>query len=106
MPTSSNGKASCRTTGGLPPCPVCANAGAATTRPSRRSCPRAGRRDRPLGGGALREGGADRAHQVQIEVEIVHRRELGAEHLTRHHEMAKRPAAEVAARVAGAAVLD
>src|SRR5688572_25328704 len=106
MPTSSSGNASCISTGGLPPWPVCANAGAATTRSSRRSCPGAGRDGRSLGKAALRQGGADLSHQMQVEVEVVHRRELRAEHLARHHEMAQRPAAEVRARVTRAPFLD
>src|SRR5262249_48193795 len=70
------------------------------------SGPDPARRRGPDGERPFRERAPDLAHEVQIEVEIVHRRELGAEHLAREDEMAERPAAEARARVARTVVLD
>src|SRR5262245_53611328 len=63
-------------------------------------------RGRAAGERAFRERAPDLPHEVQIEVEVVHRRELGADHLAREDEMTERPATEVRARVARTAVLD
>src|SRR5207249_5649505 len=72
--------------------------------PTLRPRPGGGRRAR--GEAALRQRGAQLAHQVQIEVQVVQRGELGAEHLAREHQVPERPPAEARAGVARAAVLD
>src|SRR5439155_25243549 len=61
---------------------------------------------RPVGKGPLGEGGANLAHEIQVEMEIVHGRELGTQHLTGEHQMPERATAEVPAGVARTAVLD
>src|SRR5262245_50158104 len=86
------------TAGGPPPSPPCAK-----SEPT--SGPRSEGRGRPLGEGPLGERRTDLAHEVKVEVEIVTRRQPGAEHLTRHHQVPERTAAEALARVAAAAHL-
>src|SRR5205814_10195361 len=71
-----------------------------TLRPRSRCC------RRPGGKGPFRERGSNLAHEVQIEMEVVHGRELGAEHLMAEYEVSERTTAEVRAGVARAVVLD
>src|SRR5258705_8581003 len=86
------------TAGGPPPSPVCVNA-------DPMSGPRSQRDGGTPGEAPLGDRRAHLAHQPEVEVEIVQRREPGAEHLTRQHEMAERTPAEALAGVAAAARL-
>ena len=61
---------------------------------------------REYGEGALVEGLADAPHEVEEEVEVVDGHEAGAENLVGVEEMADVGAGEMAAGVAGAALLD
>src|SRR5207244_6846893 len=77
------------------PSPVCVN-----TEPT--SGPRSERRGGALGESALAERRPDLAHELEVEVEIVQRREPRTEHLPRQHEVPECTAAEALAGVAGA----
>src|SRR5690349_10974418 len=88
----------CTRTGG-PPSAACEN-----RPPTLR--PHSARRRGARGERALRQRGADLSHQVEIEVEVVDRGELGPEHLAREDEVPERTAAEIPARVARTVVLD
>src|SRR5919204_4818650 len=85
--------------GGPPPAPVCAHA-VLTLRP----CPAGPRR--PGREAALGERAANLAHQLEIEMEVVEGGELRPQHLAGQNQMPERAAAEVAAGVARAPVLD
>src|SRR6266852_9802363 len=67
--------------------------------------PRPGGRGRARREAALDERRAHLAHQMQVEVQVVQRGELRAQHLPRQHEVPERAPAEVRAGVARAAVL-
>src|SRR5689334_9701793 len=97
MPTSSSRKPMLYAAGG-PPSVGWPNAPTSGPRPR-------GRR-RPLREGTVGEVGAHFAHEMQVEVEVVQRRQLGAEHLARHHQVPEGTAAEPPTPVAGAVVLD
>src|SRR6266481_532024 len=92
--------ASCTIIGGGPPAsPLCAHA-------VDTSGPGAGR-----DGGASREHpvrqcGANLAHEMEVEVQVVQGRELRAEHLVRQMQVSERPTAEATTAVAGALVVD
>src|ERR1043166_1768976 len=85
--------------GGAPSAAGCPN-NPPTPRPGPRRSRRAG------GKGPLDQGGANLAHEIQVEMEVVHGRELGSQHLTAEHEMPERDTAEMPAGVARTVVLD
>src|SRR5207245_6188343 len=91
-------KPTLRKAGGPPPSPVWPN-------PVPTSGPRPARH-----GGAAREGTLPQrrpelAHETQVEMEVMERRQHGAEHLPRQHQVAQRTTAEARAGVAPAPFL-
>src|SRR3989441_4649981 len=98
MPMRTRRKPTLYRAGGPPPSPVCANAVPT-------SGPRPARHGPAAPEGPLPERGPELAHETQVEMEVVQRRERGPEHLPRQDEMAQRTPAEVPAGVANAPLL-
>src|SRR5437870_6746311 len=98
MPMRTRRKPTLYRAGGPPPSPVCANAVPT-------SGPRPARHRPAAREGTLPERGPELAHETQVEMEVVQRRERGAEHLPRQDEMTQRTPAEAPTGVAAAPLL-